>query len=219
MLVTAPKEDPYAKDTAQSDVAAALPQLEGLDTDRGLAQAGGKSDFYLSLLEQFLDTFQTFRDQIILLIGDGRYAEAARVAHSLNGVSSSLGAMRLSTAASVLEKLLCRQQPSDDALNNVAHELRPLISGLTEYFRANATIGVPAVSQVEQQPSAPLPDWVHDFRRLLSDGDVGARDLWSQRGEQLKSVLSIQRYGQVRRGLENFEFDAALEALSAHSSG
>jgi CheY-like chemotaxis protein len=58
-----------------------------------------------------------------------------------------------------------------------------------------------------------LPAWVAELRELLIDGDVAALRLWQQRGQELSGVLPIETYGRVRRALDNFEFDSALEAL------
>jgi hypothetical protein len=64
-----------------------------------------------------------------------------------------------------------------------------------------------------------LPPWVDELRRLLGDGDVAAQQLWSERGEELKNVLPPRTYAQVRRAVENFEFDAALSALTTEKAG
>jgi hypothetical protein len=48
----------------------------------------------------------------------------------------------------------------------------------------------------------------------MADGDVAAQQLWAERGAELKDVLPAQLYAQVRRAVDNFEFDVALTALS-----
>ncbi len=211
----------YSKEGAQADAAAALPRVAGLDTRAGLICTGGKQIFYLSLLTQFLSEFRRFPEQAAQWLREGKLDDAERLAHSLKGVAASLGAQRVADAAGELERVLRRGEPSEAAVECVKRELSPVISGLTDYFAADKTVGgpPPPVGAAGQSPrSPPLPEWVDELRRLLSDGDVAAQQLWERRGEELKDRLPMQRYGQIRRALENFDFEAALEALSTEKT-
>jgi hypothetical protein len=64
-----------------------------------------------------------------------------------------------------------------------------------------------------------MPSWLTELRQLLSEGDVGALRVWREHAQELSSVVSMESYGRVRRALENFEFDVALEALPAAPGG
>jgi CheY-like chemotaxis protein len=217
----APSAVLYSKEGAQADVAAALPRVAGLDTRVGLNYTDGKQTFYLSLLSQFFSEFRSFPEQAAQLLRAGKLADAERLAHSLKGIAASLGARRVADAAGELERVLRRGEPSEAAVECVKRELSPVISGLTDYFAADKTVGgpPPPVGAAGQSPrSPPLPEWVDELRRLLSDGDVAAQQLWERRGEELKDRLPMQRYGQIRRALENFDFEAALEALSTEKT-
>lgn len=200
------------------DVPAGLPCIDGLDTQAGLNHTRGKQILYLNLLKQFVAGFRSFGQQTMEFLRDGKRDDAQRLAHSLKAVADSLGARRVAEAASKLELLLRRGEPSAAALTSVELELGPLMSALAVHFRSSLT-GVELPSLVERPgphlSSVPLPGWVDDLRQLLADGDVAARQLWEQRGEELSGLLPIDTYGRLRRALDNFEFDAALEALPA----
>ena len=71
-------------------------------------------------------------------------------------------------------------------------------------------------AKLDVMPQGGLPKWVSELRRFLAEGDIAAQQLWTRHGDELKAVLPVQTYLQVRRALENFEFDAALEALAAY---
>lgn len=200
----------------QVDAAAGLPRIDGLDAQAGLNRTRGKQDFYLKLLKQFVADFQSFEEQTMQFLRQGKLQDAERLAHSLKGVAGSVGALRVAAAASDMEQVLRRGEPSETALESVERELRPMMNGLTDHFGAHsATSPPPPVGPTEPIVSSlPLPEWVEDLRRLLVEGDVAAQQLWAQRGEELKDLLPVQTYGQVRRALENFEFETALIALS-----
>jgi two-component system sensor histidine kinase/response regulator len=174
------------------------------------------------LLKQFGADFQSFGEQARQFICDNKREDVQRLAHSLKGVAASLGALRVADAASDLEQVLRRGEPAEPALERVERELRPMMSGLARHFGVNlsATSSPRVAGQFEQQLSSlPLPEWVNDLRRLLNDGDIAAQQLWERRGEELKSLLPARTYGHLRRALENFEFEAALEALSRSKGG
>ena len=197
--------------------AATLPRIEGLDTRAGLNRTSGKESFYLNLLGRFLSDFRSFPQQAAQFLREGRLEDAQRLAHSLKGVAANLGAQPVAAAAGELEHALRRGEHSETALEGVGRELSPLMSGLADYFGTDAQVTgpLPAAGRAGQDvPSLPLPEWVEDLRRLLVEGDVAAQQLWAQRGEELKDLLPVQTYGQVRRALENFEFETALVALS-----
>ena len=206
---------------AASSVAAGLPSIDGFDA-RGLNHARGKQDFYLKLLRQFVADFQSFGEQARQFIGEGKREEAQRLAHSLKGVAASVGALRVAAAASELELVFRQGEASEPALASVERELRPVMSSLASHFGAEpAATSSPRVADPseEQLSTLALPEWVNDLRRLLNDGDIAAQQLWEQRGEELKSLLPARTYAHLRRALENFEFEAALKALSRSQGG
>jgi len=219
--VVAAVEEPLglpSKQQWQFDADTGLPRIDGLDTQSGLGHAGSNQNFYLGLLKRFVTDFQSFPEQMIKSLREDNVADAKRLAHSLNGVASSVGALRVAVAARELEQILQRCDPSESAVQAVERELQLVMNGLAKHFRTSSASSNSArvAGPTEQElPSLPLlPEWVDELRRLLSHGDVAALQLWEQRGEQLKGQLSVQKYAQIRRALENFEFDVALNALS-----
>ena len=197
------------------DVAAKLPHLDGLDIQAGLSRTRGKQDFYLNLLKQFAADFCSFVEQMTQCLREGKHEDAQRLAHSLKGVAANLGAHRVADAASELERALRSGEPFEAALQSVERELFPLMAGLADHFGTSLIDPGPPNSPVERGlVSAQLPAWVDDLRRLLSEGDIAAQQLWGGRGEELKDLVPMRTYGQICRALENFEFEAALEALS-----
>jgi two-component system sensor histidine kinase/response regulator len=211
----------YSKESAQANAATTLPGIAGLDTQLGLNCTGGKQTFYLSLLSQFLSEFRSFPEQVAELLRAGKLTDAERLAHSLKGVAANIGARRVAEAAGELERALHRGEPLEPAVEGMKTELSSVIGGLTAYFAADKTVAGPSPlvgAGVQSTRPSPLPEWVDELRRLLSDGDVAAQQLWERRGEELKDRLPMQRYGQIRRAMENFDFDSALDALSTEKT-
>jgi two-component system, sensor histidine kinase and response regulator len=207
---------------SQTEAVTVLPRVPGLDTGVGLKYADGKQALYLSLLQQFVSEFRSFSDQAHRLIREGKLTEAERLAHSLKGIAATIGASSLAGAAGELERVLHQRGSSGSACEWVTKELSHVVSGLAEFFAAGEkTAEGPRVAEAagRRARSAPLPEWVDELRRLLSDGDVAAQQLWERRGEELKDRLSMQQYGRIRRAVQDFDFDDALAALAVEKIG
>jgi HPt (histidine-containing phosphotransfer) domain-containing protein len=199
-----------------------LPKVDGLDSEAGLKRTRGNQDLYLSLLKQYVIGFSAFGEELTLLLREGSHEEATRLAHSLKGVAANVGSMQVADAAGHLEHALRRGEAPDVAMAQVERELRPVMSGLAEALHIDTTMTTPPMDAAESGADfseVTLPAWVDDLRRLLADGDVAAQQLWSEHGEELKDVLPPRVYAQVRRAVDNFEFDAALAALTTEKAG
>jgi HPt (histidine-containing phosphotransfer) domain-containing protein len=201
------------------DERVSLPSIGSLDVQAGLQYTGGKPALYLSLLKQFLESYQSFSDQVETLVREGKLADARRSAHGLRGVAESLGAHEVARAATTLELALSREGKADAALPALTQALDPVLSALSAHFAApqNARAIPPAQAESNPTPSPSLP-WLTELRNLLREGDIGALRLWQEHAHELTNVVSMENYGRVRRALENFEFDVALEVLPAPMS-
>jgi HPt (histidine-containing phosphotransfer) domain-containing protein len=199
-----------------------LASVEGLDSAAGLKRTRGNQDLYSSLLKQYVIGFSAFGEELTLLLREGRHEEATRLAHSLKGVAANVGSTRVADAAGELEQVLRRGEAPDVAMSAVERELRPVMAGLAEALHVDTTMTTPPIDAAGPEADlseVTLPPWVDELRRLLADGDVAAQQLWSERCEELKDILPARVYAQVRRAVDNFEFDAALAALTPEKAG
>jgi CheY-like chemotaxis protein/HPt (histidine-containing phosphotransfer) domain-containing protein len=203
------------------DETAGMPQVEGLETAEGLKRTRGNRDLYSSLLKQYVIGFAAFGEELTLMLREGRHEEATRLAHSLKGVAANVGSTKVAEAAGELEQVLRRGEAPDLAMGRAERALRPVMAALAEHYHIDTTMTAPPVDLSEPEPDlsdVALPAWVDDLRRMLADGDVAAQQLWSERSAELKGVLPAKTYAQVRRAVENFEFDSALAALPAEKA-
>ena len=155
------------------------------------------------------------------MLREGKHEEAMRHAHSLKGVAANVASTGVAQAAGELEQVLRRKETPEAAMEAVERELRPLMAALAEHFQIDTTTIAPPIDLSEPEgdlADITLPAWVDDLRRMLADGDVAAQQLWTERGAELKTLLPARTYAQVRRAVENFEFDAALAALSTEKA-
>lgn len=126
---------PYSTPGAVPPNGSAPSQLPGLDTAMGIHYANNKPELFLKLLKMFRDgrggNFQ--RDFSAVCIAND-WAEQHRLAHSLKGLASTLGAIELS--ASALELQVATQERDsakrDSVLPGVLSRLQIVLDGLRD---------------------------------------------------------------------------------------
>ena len=97
--------------------------IAGLDTQAGIERIGGNQASYRKLLGKFVDNQAGAIDEIINALTGGDSDAAVRAAHTLKGVSGSIGAAELQRLGADLEKTLQESPQSNvDALLAAARE-------------------------------------------------------------------------------------------------
>ena len=110
-----------------------LPHLAGITLAAGLAHVGGKMPLLLRILKLFRDDqVQNFERQYLAARAEGARPLQVRLAHSLKGVASTVGAIELSEAAKILEQAVAGQDDAhaEDALRTVLQHLNVLSDSL-----------------------------------------------------------------------------------------
>jgi signal transduction histidine kinase/HPt (histidine-containing phosphotransfer) domain-containing protein/ActR/RegA family two-component response regulator len=112
----AQKPAPAAPSTGESPEAtlARLSTVPGLDVVQGVAMLQGKSAKYVDLLGRFIESHADDMARVEAKLAEGDFPAAEFIAHSLKGVSGTLGAVRLSESAKRLDDLLKANLDNDD---------------------------------------------------------------------------------------------------------
>jgi signal transduction histidine kinase/CheY-like chemotaxis protein/tetratricopeptide (TPR) repeat protein len=133
--VAAPAPATAAEDagSCESSLLAALRAVPGLEVDATLANTGINVRFYAGLLRKFVVQQAGALDKVQQSLQAGDLATAARLAHTLKGVSAGLGARTLEAAAAELERRLKPADapaPIDDAMAHARQLLDALVAAL-----------------------------------------------------------------------------------------
>ena len=210
-----PSIRPVAPVVGESDTR--LPDIAGLDTVTGVRRAGGKPALYRQMLGTFARDFADCQKVFEHHFAANQWEEAERLAHTLKGLAGTLGANEVQSLGATLEAACKHRQATEAnaALAAVMPHLVPLIDSLTRFFAAEQA-NEAAVSADEAGPAASgkLPDCLPELRRLLSEGDGAAMDLWEKHAREFAAVLSPQLSRRIGAALENFEFDTAQALLA-----
>jgi two-component system sensor histidine kinase/response regulator len=120
--------------------AAALPGevpqgIAGLDTTLGLSRMAGKKPLYLAMLRRYAAGQGPVAQQVRTALDDGDRTTAERLAHTLKGVSGSVGATEIQDRAGSLEQAIKDNEPAEEVRLRLVELEMPLGSLVAELQR------------------------------------------------------------------------------------
>jgi PAS domain S-box-containing protein len=123
-----------APDTLIS-TAASFPELPGINVTDGLRRMLNRAALYEKVLRDFHSRLIGETERIIAALAANDSEEATRRAHSLKGISGTIGATRLADLAYELELAIRDRKPElDSALAHVDTELALVLDGIKQSF-------------------------------------------------------------------------------------
>jgi PAS domain S-box-containing protein len=194
------------------DPAADLPaDIAGLDLAAGLHHTLGKKAVYISLLRRFVAGQKSTPAEILAALEASDWETAGRLAHTLKGVSGTIGAMIVQRLAERLEAAIKVRQARklvEDQINELKAPLATLIAQLewqlpAEKGRVAVTIDPARLKAVSAR-----------LETLLARDDGAACAVLDENADLLYAAFP-NHYRQIEEGIRAFDFDSALAALKA----
>jgi HPt (histidine-containing phosphotransfer) domain-containing protein len=183
--------------------------IEGLDMADGLRRVLGKKPLYLSMLHKFVAGQKSVVEEILKALAGNSWNTAERFAHTLKGVSGTIGATRLQQLAERLEMAINERsslQEIDARLDELKMVLETLISQLEQQ------LPVERVKTAGTVDPGKLKVVCDKLAAMLADDDAEAVDVLDANTELLHAAFPIH-YRQIDDGIRSFDFEAALAAL------
>jgi signal transduction histidine kinase/HPt (histidine-containing phosphotransfer) domain-containing protein/FixJ family two-component response regulator len=208
--VTASEKLPTA---GKSVVRVVFPQSAYMNWQDGLRRAAGKTSLYQRLLTGFMQDFEHLPVQLTNLMVAGDWQGAARLAHTVKGLSGSIGAHRLFPLSEKIEQACYEQSTITSALiTSLSDVLSLTLADIRQYLDTCVE-----AECVIAKPASVITDWSR-LKQLLRDFDSEAQDLWLDNEAQFRAALPVQTANSLAIAIANFEFDAALALLSEELS-
>jgi HPt (histidine-containing phosphotransfer) domain-containing protein len=198
---------------APREAAAAEPTgIAGVDTVDGLHRVGGNERLYRAMLRQYAEDQAETPAALRAALAAADMKTAERLAHTLKGVSATLGIKRPSEAAAVVEDRIRhgRLEGIEDDLMAVEQATAAVIVGIRAALAPAVPTGAPASADV-----AVVIPLLGRLEELLVNSDGAALDCVLEAQELLARVLSPEELTGLTREVQNFAFDAALAQLRA----
>jgi len=190
-----------------------IPDLPGVNIEKGLAVAQGNTKLYRKLLSKFADSQGTFEAQFLTALQSEESEAPTRCAHTLKGVAGNIGAEALQNRAKELEQVcLSKQKPEqlELLLNRTIQELTIVINGLTSF------IGSVSSTETKNQIDYKLiPALLTQLRELLLDDDTDATEVIEELSTVLYGSPLIKALQPITKSIDDYDFDEGLAALDA----
>ncbi|WP_421243657.1 ATP-binding protein [Aeromonas sp. 601019] len=202
-----------ASNSQVSDDVTPWQDVLGLDVQRGMAVMGGDSVLYRNMLQRFCQGQQGFEASFHSAWASDDKGTARRLAHTLKGSASTIGATGVAAQAALLERACEEADYAGVAtrLPSLMAELMPLLSGL-EAVLASSPMAVVTSRGIDAEM---LALQLRQLKALLAQSDAQALALCQQieadlAGSELQLRAAFQ---EVSRVVNEFEFDQALQLL------
>jgi PAS domain S-box-containing protein len=197
--------------------AGTLPELDGIDSAAALQRLGGNKKLYHQLLLKFRDKQADAAANIASALNAGDYSTAERLAHTLKGISASLGAERLRELAATLEAAIGNNEAE------LGETVEALSKGLARVIEVLRAVKAPKSQTAAASPAVPdrqaLEDLLSRLQPLLEDGDADAAELMEQLQATVAGTSLQAAVDELASAIDDFDFDLALERLAACEDG
>jgi len=192
-----------ATEAASSELMA----IAGVDIADGLHRVGGNERLYHAMLRQYADDQAGTPAALRAALAAGDMKTAERLAHTLKGVSATLGIKPASEMAAVVEDRIRheRLEGIEDDVAAVEEATAAVIAGI----RAALAPAAPAAAPASADTAVVIP-LLGRLEELLVNSDGAALDCVLEAQELLERALGAQEAGALSREVGNFDFDAAL---------
>lgn len=203
------------------DTPVALSDLPGIDTRVGLHICMGNEGLYRRLLAMFRDDYGDFAAAFTSARADMDRTAATRCAHTLKGTAGNVGARRVQTASSELEKA-CKAEAPPDAIAALLDEtgaaLAEILPALVRLGGGAATVS--AISSFA--PPAPTagvaaaPDLgsrLTRLRELIANGDAEAVDVLADLERLATGTPLAVALAATAAAIADYDFDGAMNTM------
>ncbi|MGV7211576.1 Hpt domain-containing protein [Oxalobacteraceae bacterium A2-2] len=185
-----------------------------LDMAEGLERLMGDHALYLQMLRRFRKTYLDCAPRLRQLVADGDWDGAARLAHTLQGAAGMIAAHRVFDLATMVEAA-CANQMAPFVLGQLEQALALLMPAIDTLVERPASLEPsvsPGTPTATAQPGRKL---LVQLACLLEEGDGAAIDVLEESGGELAASLGKATYEDVAAAVHRFDFEGALEILSA----
>jgi signal transduction histidine kinase/DNA-binding response OmpR family regulator/HPt (histidine-containing phosphotransfer) domain-containing protein len=191
-------------------------KLVSIDVETGIKNVGGNSSFYHKLLKDFYQDHQNDRQKIHGAVLTDNVKLAQQIAHTVKGVSGSIGATNLHREAQKLEIALKEKNISsynnliyqfDQSFNAVMQEILDLMSALQPVIEVESL----QTDTIDLKIILPLIDRLDE---QLETMDPESNDTVRELSGNLQGDRECELTNKLLQQVEDFEFDIAKEFLA-----
>lgn len=187
--------------------------LQILNSEKGLSNLGSALDSYQRLLKQFIAMHSNDSTRINDAFRSGDMKAAHRIAHTLKGVSATLGIEQLHEQAFKLDQLLKAGAELDAMLPEVASLDERLLQALP-VLKAFVTQAASSERPAEMDFSI-LSPLLHTLNEQLAKDNIKSIDTWRTLTPLLVKLLGEDAIATLDQQIAHYDLPAAFSSLQS----
>ena len=202
--------------TTESRADQPWPELPGISLEDGLTRVGNNRTLYQKLLSQFRAGNEETVVKIQEAMEGGDLQTAARLAHTVKGVASNLGADELAGAGAELESAFKqgKLEGVEGLITSFARELGEVLEGIEAFEVALATPEEVATSTGgEAMDVEVVREQMEQLAEMLEHGMVDSMEQIERLDRQFAHHEVKPKWERLKQQVEQFDMDSALEEL------
>lgn len=216
---SAPPSLSSANQPSQSETS--LPYINGLNIEAGLVTTQNNHGLYRKLLTKFCTEQIHFIDQFENQLKHKDWQAAERNAHTLKSLAGNIGAKEIQNTAAILEqecKSAVEKNEISEALssasNSIKNTLPSFLNNLKEWLTKEQSKDADSSTQTQELDTKLLTTLLAKLHDRLVDDDTDAVEILDQILELPGFNLHSTSFKTLKRAIESYDFDAALNAFS-----
>ncbi|MDR0826521.1 MAG: response regulator [Desulfovibrio sp.] len=186
-----------------------IPDIPGLDAAGAVSRLGGNTRIYLKTLCLFLENLPRYSEELSEALAEKDRERLMRGAHTIKGLTATIGAADVSARAAALEKSL---KPEDAVPDPAGVDEVQEMLGVLEGRLAASGLCVQATAPAPPEAEDPGPI-LEKLKALLKDYDGGATEYFAAHKATLSTLYAEEAIRDMERLVRDFEFDEVLELL------
>jgi HPt (histidine-containing phosphotransfer) domain-containing protein len=197
------------------EAAPPVPNIPGVDAAGAVARLAGNARIYIKTVRLFLENIPRYRDEILASVEENDKERLKRGAHTLKGLTATIGAADVSAAAAAVEKAQTDDNAAPDPSGVDA--LLEMLAGLERNLTASGVHGTAEQPGAPAQtaPPADIGPLLDKFKALLREYDGSAADCFAENKAALAARYPAGVCRELERMVRDFEYDEALELLES----
>jgi two-component system sensor histidine kinase/response regulator len=187
----------------------ALPVIDGLDTVAAVQRILGKTSLYFSMLRNYVTNQANTVAAIRTALNADDVTTAERIAHTIKGLSGSIGATELQAMAAEIEKLI-REKATRDEIDDKLATFEIAQNTMIAALQAVMPMDESHLDRVNIDNAGEV---LGELKQLLEADDSKATNLFKANFNLLQLVFSADVFAKLERAIMQFDFEKALGIL------
>ena len=208
-----PETPPDIRFVNEPEPVGAVLEIPGLDTVAAMGRLGGDQDLYLRILELFITNQADSAVLVRQALATGDREQAERAAHTCRGVAGSIGATGLQQVAMGLESAIRRNEPAE-VINRLVGPFAEELDRVMQALRCRLPFSTDSHAGVAGFDRDRVTALLTRLRGYIRENDGRAEHYLLDCRDDFAG-LPPDELNQLRVTIAHFDYDAALDALTA----